>query len=728
MSFSALAAANASAYGLYFCGTPTNEPSCTPFRQGEFDGLPGPTDADGDGIPDAEDLCPQVFDPPRWIDEGLQPDADGDGEGDLCDPCPLDPNTDQCSPSDPNDRDRDGVPNLQDNCPQDPNPDQADLDGDGTGDVCDACPNDYNPAGAACPVTIYAIKTGAVAPGSVVMVEGVVTAVASPRFWLQVPEAEHDAGLGYTFSGLFVYLPVTNPDGLPIPARGDRVQVSGTVKDFYGQLELSPVSSIVVLAAGQPVPAPRLVTPAEVGTGGALADDYEGVLVSVIDGQVTALNPPAGPGDADPTQEFVLDGALKVNDYMYLTTPFPMLDDTYSVTGVLRYANNDSKLEPRDADDVIVGGTAPARLVALGPSPVYVEEGQSGSIPALAVTLNRPPEAGSGGIAVALSGDDDTRLEVPAQVLVPEGTRTAVVPLTGLVGDAAPVVVTASLDADSLQADVVVLAPSRVPVPVALDPAALTLGVGGRQAVLVEIDIPGRAGGSPVALVADDPDLLSAPAEVIVPEGAFLASFEVVALLPGSTSLRASSGGTELSIPVEITERPLVGLILSEVFYDSSGADDGLEWVEIYNGTNQAVDLSGYSLGNGGTDYTYSRVQLAGVLQPGGCFVVGGPTSSAASWNPVYDQAFNFNPDLQNSGTTADGVALFAVPAAQITASSVPIDAVIYGTTNSSNLLDESGQPGNVDVGNSGSNRSIERDADGWQVQSTPSPNVGGPF
>jgi len=100
----------------------------------------------------------------------------------------------------------------------------------------------------------------------------------------------------------------------------------------------------------------------------------------------------------------------------------------------------------------------------------------------------------------------------------------------------------------------------------------------------------------------------------------------------------------------------------------------------------------------------------------------------SASWNPVYDQAFNFNPDLQNSGTTADGVALFAVPAAQITASSVPIDAVIYGTTNSSNLLDESGQPGNVDVGNSGSNRSIERDADGWQVQSTPSPNVGGPF
>ena len=37
----------------------------------------------------------------------------------------------------PPDRDGDGVPDAQDNCPNTPNPDQADKDGDGIGDACD---------------------------------------------------------------------------------------------------------------------------------------------------------------------------------------------------------------------------------------------------------------------------------------------------------------------------------------------------------------------------------------------------------------------------------------------------------------------------------------------------------------------------------------------------------------------------------------------------------------
>jgi hypothetical protein len=46
-------------------------------------GIPpeGEVDTDGDGIPDATDLCPDVFDP-------YQQDSDGDGTGDLCDDDP----------------------------------------------------------------------------------------------------------------------------------------------------------------------------------------------------------------------------------------------------------------------------------------------------------------------------------------------------------------------------------------------------------------------------------------------------------------------------------------------------------------------------------------------------------------------------------------------------------------------------------------------------------------
>ena len=82
----------------------------------------GLTDADGDGVPDTEDNCPDVPDP----DQG---NVDGDCLGDVCDP----------------DIDGDDLPNEEDNCPALFNPGQADGDGDDAGDGCDNCPADYNP-------------------------------------------------------------------------------------------------------------------------------------------------------------------------------------------------------------------------------------------------------------------------------------------------------------------------------------------------------------------------------------------------------------------------------------------------------------------------------------------------------------------------------------------------------------------------------------------------------
>ncbi len=74
--------------------TPTNEPTCTPYRgqSGEtttnYSGVPSSTDQDGDGIADAADDCPTVFNPIRLMDGTAQADADGDGTGDLCDSTP----------------------------------------------------------------------------------------------------------------------------------------------------------------------------------------------------------------------------------------------------------------------------------------------------------------------------------------------------------------------------------------------------------------------------------------------------------------------------------------------------------------------------------------------------------------------------------------------------------------------------------------------------------------
>jgi phosphatidylserine/phosphatidylglycerophosphate/cardiolipin synthase-like enzyme len=166
-------------------------------------------------------------------------------------------------------------------------------------------------------------------------------------------------------------------------------------------------------------------------------------------------------------------------------------------------------------------------------------------------------------------------------------------------------------------------------------------------------------------------------------------------------------------------------VILSEVFYDPNGSDNNLEWVELYNPTGSPIDLGEYSLGNGGTDYTYSTAQLTGVLPISGCWIIGGPTSNLTNSLPIFDQALDFNPDFQNGATPADGIALFNVKAISITPSTIPIDAVIYGTTNSNNLIDENGAINPPDVSAATSSKSNERtDITGtWRIQSTPTPN-----
>jgi beta-lactamase superfamily II metal-dependent hydrolase len=193
-----------------------------------------------------------------------------------------------------------------------------------------------------------------------------------------------------------------------------------------------------------------------------------------------------------------------------------------------------------------------------------------------------------------------------------------------------------------------------------------------------------------------------------------------------------ASGGAKWS-PGERTSGatftvPVGAIVLSEVMYDPSGADGGLEWIEIYNASAATIDLSGLSIGAGGGDYTNTQVQLEGTVDAGETFVVGGPTSSSDNANPTFDLELDWSPDLQNSGSVADGVALFNLRAAFVTATTVPIDAVVYGTTNSDGLIDETGSASSPEVGDAPGGSSIERTTLGgsWQIQSSPTPNAEG--
>jgi hypothetical protein len=77
-------------------------------------------DRDVDGILDASDNCPDVYNPG-------QRDDDRDGVGNKCD----------TGSNPPTDTDNDTVPDSSDNCPNVANSGQVDTDNDGIGDACD---------------------------------------------------------------------------------------------------------------------------------------------------------------------------------------------------------------------------------------------------------------------------------------------------------------------------------------------------------------------------------------------------------------------------------------------------------------------------------------------------------------------------------------------------------------------------------------------------------------
>ena len=356
-TYPALAASvGAGAYPAFACGTPPNEPTCTPARpvsvggSSVYDGTTKPEDSDGDGVPDGADDCP-VFDPIRPMDSGKQPDSDGDGLGDACDPCPLVTGAvGGCSTPDPGarDGDGDGVPDLTDDCPSVADPAQVDTDGDGTGDACDPCPMTANPGRTACPSSIYDVKSGAAPVGALVALPpALATARNAQGYFVEVP-ADDPMYRGRDGSGVFVFDPTNDV------VAGTRVTLSrATVAVFGGETELSAPNVAVETTAVELV-APLVVAAAEVVTGGPRAGLLEGVLVEVDAVTVTDAAPPAGAGDKAPTNEFAVDAGLRVDDYFHAVTPLPAVGTKFSkLVGVLRFANGNTKLEPRDATDLV---------------------------------------------------------------------------------------------------------------------------------------------------------------------------------------------------------------------------------------------------------------------------------------------------------------------------------------------------------------------------------------
>lgn len=143
------------------------------------------------------------------------------------------------------------------------------------------------------------------------------------------------------------------------------------------------------------------------------------------------------------------------------------------------------------------------------------------------------------------------------------------------------------------------------------------------------------------------------------------------------------------------------GLVISEIFTNPSGTDSPFEWIELVATSNinfattpytvvcnnSAATVNGWI--EGGT-ITYAFQLNSGTVNRGDVVYVGGSSMAPTGTkirviNTLTTGGDGFgaasNGAVGNGGSNGDGIAVFNLPVASLTNSTVPVDALFYGTT-----------------------------------------------
>lgn len=181
--------------------------------------------------------------------------------------------------------------------------------------------------------------------GNVVTTKGIVTAYVSKT-------ANYGAGSFFiqdgngAWNGLYIY----NLDTNLTPFVGDSVSVTGTVAEVnlgsapQGVTELKQITDVTVINSGNTVPNPTVIS-----TSAANSEEYEGVLIKVVNAEATSVGSTLGFGLWEMNDG---SGALKGDDDMYAYHTQAILGTHYDVTGVGHYSFDDYKILPRKTSDV----------------------------------------------------------------------------------------------------------------------------------------------------------------------------------------------------------------------------------------------------------------------------------------------------------------------------------------------------------------------------------------
>ncbi len=176
-----------------------------------------------------------------------------------------------------------------------------------------------------------------------VTISGIITAEAyafgGSKYWVQ-----DSAG---AWNGVMVY------DDVNKAAEGDSVTLTGTVTEYYNLTEITDVTEFTIEDSAVFGIEPTLVTTGEIGTGGSMAEAYEGCLIQVTDLNITNADLGYGEWEVDDGS-----GTCRVDDAAdYYFNPADYTDvGVQSITGVMDYSFSERKIQPRLAWDVVEGG------------------------------------------------------------------------------------------------------------------------------------------------------------------------------------------------------------------------------------------------------------------------------------------------------------------------------------------------------------------------------------
>jgi uncharacterized protein YjdB len=190
--------------------------------------------------------------------------------------------------------------------------------------------------------------------------------------------------------------------------------------------------------------------------------------------------------------------------------------------------------------------------VSLLPNPLPIQQGASGQF---ILTINAA-QFDDTTVTVATNAPDI--VFVPPQVVVPAGSNTVAIGISGLAAGTASL--TATVNGQAISADIVVAPPP--PGVSGIDPVALSLpkGVPGRLSVqLSRVPVVDTT----VSVISSDPLVAEVPATVTVAAGAMVADLPVLARSEGVAEISASLNGAQAASRVTVTAPELVKLIIS---------------------------------------------------------------------------------------------------------------------------------------------------------------------